>query len=1179
MYEGNKIGYEDLFDPNLGQDIQKLVEQVENVGKTVTDMLKGIKAEAKGLEISLSANSSASKGGRDSTKNDAANVEKLYEAYQQLGSVSEYVNENLKKLLVTKEQQTKAAKLAQKALDSEADSITRIKAQLELAKMAYEGMNSAQRSQQTELLGTIKTLDAQVKNYTKSIKAQNAASQQSATTTSKQTSELLGLNDAYATLAPLVEQTGVNLSTLITTQKQQEQASRNGVAANTSLQGSYNQLYAQYNLIKLVLNSMGQEMRNDINIGKAWEAQALEIMNKMKAMQEATGKSTLSVGDYGKALNGLNLSTQQVLREVPTLANSLQQFFVAISNNVPIFIDNFKRASAELGGFTKAVGATLKVVFSWQTALLVLLTVLPRIAKAISDKKKAQEEANRVTEKTITLEEMLANAERDLEKAMVQASMKTVTLTRAIGDNSRSVEERSAAAKILKQDFEDELANFSEEEILAGKAKDALDKLTESVKAQAEARAILNKMTEYYGKILDNEPKKVEAQAEVEKAEAKVLAERLRLERDMAMTTYSNESNAGFGANVLFSDIALKNAESALEKAKGVLSSIEQESKDYGEAIEKLYEQLDITALVDKVKDGGKEIKEEVLSIPSYYNDMLQAIIDSADDGIAKELAQYDLSYKIQLEKRQAQMTALEELLTKATEEERAKIKEQMGWLSAQMIIEEDTYYKTRERMWQEHLNAFRNIDIEEETDWEEQERRNIETILRVDKRLRDKAAYEDYERGLTAIRNKEANAKTEKMLKEELNQTLLASEHKYWQDYLTQLREEGVLTVEEYNKIMENLTKAEPEKKRRRKSGVRNLVELGFALNPTTGEKENGMLKVKDEYKDFADAVNEALSLSIQYMDEWMDKRIEMAEVAVEQAEKEANAAKTALDYEMQARANGYANNVQLARKEYEEKLAMEKQAIAERQRLEKIQESINTAQQIGSLVTATANLWSGYSEIPIVGPALAIAATALMWGSFIAAKVQAANLANQKTYGQGMEEYIDYGGSHASGHDVDFGRDKNGVQRKVERGEVIGVIRKDKVQKYGVDGVLNILRSLNNGTFEKDYVSPRELETSVFGETPESRANSLFLNAKVEDMLRNAESGAMGLKTAFMGGLDFNGMEANYEMAFSGNTDLSSVEAGIETLIKQNDVRVVPTSFGRIEYRGKNKRIIRDA
>ena len=58
-----------------------------------------------------------------------------------------------------------------------------------------------------------------------------------------------------------------------------------------------------------------------------------------------------------------------------------------------------------------------------------------------------------------------------------------------------------------------------------------------------------------------------------------------------------------------------------------------------------------------------------------------------------------------------------------------------------------------------------------------------------------------------------------------------------------------------------------------------------------------------------------------------------------------------------------------------------------------------------------------------------------------------------------------------------------------------------------------------------------------------------------------------------------DAGQLEANYEMAFNGaSTDLSGVEQGIETLIEQNKVRVVSTPWGRIEYKGNNKRIIRN-
>ena len=501
------------------------------------------------------------------------------------------------------------------------------------------------------------------------------------------------------------------------------------------------------------------------------------------------------------------------------------------------------------------------------------------------------------------------------------------------------------------------------------------------------------------------------------------------------------------------------------------------------------------------------------------------------------------------------------------------------------MVAEEQNYLDARQRMLQVTLGP---VEIEEdETDWDEEAAKAAGIQFEVERKWLDKKARMEYANDLLILQNREHTLQEEIALKDKLNNQLLANEKSYWEEFLRQLEAEGLQLTETYQMVVDKIAsltgkESNSQKKgRRKKGGVRNLVELGFALNPQTGEKdsETGMLRVKEEYQDFANAVNEALQTSMDYMDEWMDKRIEMAEVAVEAAQRETESAKTALDYEMQARANGYANNVELARKEYEQKLQMEREAIAERKRLEKIQEGINTAQQIGALVTATANLWSGYSEIPIVGPALAIAATALMWGSFFAAKIQAAQLANTETHGQGMAEYIDYGGSHASHNDVDFGRTKDGKRRRVERGEVVGVVRKDKVQKYGIERVMNIINNLNNGTFEKNYVSSMELVNSVMGESPESRANSAFLSAKVEDMLRSAESRSMGLKTGNTGIFDAGQLEANYEMAFNGaSTDLSGVEQGIETLIEQNKVRVVSTPWGRIEYKGNNKRIIRN-
>src|SRR5574344_582481 len=281
---------------------------------------------------------------------------------------------------------------------------------------------------------------------------------------SKDKSETVNLAQSYESLADLIKETGVNVEELLKSDRQLSIAKKNGETANGSLAGSYNKLYAQYNLVKNVLNAMGDEMRNNEAVGKKWEAQSLSLMNTMKGMQEATGKPTLSVGDYTKAFNGLSISTQQVLREMPTLANSWSQFFIAISNNIPIFVDNLKMVQRETGSWQVAMRGVLTSVFSWQTALLVVLTILPKIAKAIHDKKEAQDADTASTKKQIEYLRLVHDA--------LLASAK--------------------AAKVLKQTYGGQLGNYSAEESALGKAKTALNEITRALVGQAKARAVLN---------------------------------------------------------------------------------------------------------------------------------------------------------------------------------------------------------------------------------------------------------------------------------------------------------------------------------------------------------------------------------------------------------------------------------------------------------------------------------------------------------------------------------------------------------------------------------------------------------------------------------------------------------------------------------------------------------------
>ena len=965
----------------------------------------------------------------------------------------------------------------------------------------------------------------------------------------------MSLAQAYSTLSGLIQQTGVSVEQLLQSQRQLNIAQKNGEVAAKSATGSYNQLYAQYNLIKNVLNAMSTEMRNAEGVGKLWEAEALRIMNAMKGMQEATGKHTLSVGDYTKAFNGLSISTQQVLREMPTLANSMQQFFIAISNNVPIFVDNLKAVQKATGSWVTAMKGVLSSVFSWQTALLVVLTILPKIAQAIHNKRKAQEEDNKATKTQISLLNLLHEAMIAVQKAQAEDLSKTKTLVAVMNDLNRSNEDRITAAAALKKIHKEQLANYSAEEIAMGKAKTTLDDITESLKAQAQARAILNKITEAYVAQIDAEDKAIAAgNTQVYEYGFQNVKNLYDYVQNLVQTTSLSEEQ--IKKSIAF----VAKGDKDIWKQYEAYKAAKKEVSEYTKTIDALTKRINVAGLIaDETKEGGKKTKENLDKITDYYWEWAESNAKIIKDAEDRDIALNDVKYekakdtyqKILDEQRAAgTLTAEQEkyltdiILNLETERQQARL----------AIIEK--YYK---QLWAEISKGLDTSVMEEHIDEEdvtisgkyEKMLANIsKQIINARESLNDSLVNGSYK-----------EAKQEGSVLNGLLVQKLKTEANYQRELLLMRLETADkanrITKDQYDIelaiIDENLSKALNKLKGKQRRKV-DIWDLLFG-SKQTDEYGNVYKKLDEDTKAFIGELINSLNTAMQYMDEFMDKRIEMAEIAVEAAQRESEAAKTNLDYEMEARANGYAHNVDLARREYEEKLAIEQKAIEEKQRLQKIQEGIDTITQISSLVTATAQLWAAYASIPFAGQALAIAATALMWGSFAAAKIQAAQLANAKTYGEGGMEYIDYGGSHASGKDVDFGRTKEGRPRRVEKGEVVSVINKKNVEKYGVSRIENIINSLNNGTFEKQYISS-------------SIASSLSKSSSVvESTERNTLGDMYSLAFSMLG------------MPTGDSADLSSIERGISTLVSQNDVRVVPTPYGRIEYRGNNTRIIRNS
>lgn len=250
--------------------------------------------------------------------------------------------------------------------------------------------------------------------------------------------------------------------------------------------------------------------------------------------------------------------------------------------------------------------------------------------------------------------------------------------------------------------------------------------------------------------------------------------------------------------------------------------------------------------------------------------------------------------------------------------------------------------------------------------------------------------------------------------------------------------------------------------------------------------------LNLDDDQKE---AINTSMQYALDALNTFTAARVAAADAAVEQADKEVSAAQSALDAELEARENGYANNVVQAQKELDLAKKNQEKALKEQQKAQKQQAAIQTLQQIGNMVTATALIWSQ------LGFPFAIPAIAVMWASFAASKIKAVQLAKQtggtggsggtETYGDGTVELLE-GGSHQSGNDIDLGTKPDGTRRRAEGGEFFAVINKRSSRRFRKI-IPDVINSLNNGTFAhkylKSYSDGDGLTLNVTGQSPDLR------------------------------------------------------------------------------------------
>lgn len=444
----------------------------------------------------------------------------------------------------------------------------------------------------------------------------------------------------YIQQASLLEQRHMEL---MAQNKQNTALIRNHSTAIISASGSYYEMNAAMLELQKRYKALTDEQRNS-PMGESLITQANALNNKLKEIDAKFGNYQRNVGNYASAWNGLNVQTQQLLRELPSLTMSFNQFFLAISNNLPMFADELKRANEEFKRM-KAEGQTaipvwkqlLGSLFSWQSALVIGITLLSAygsdIANWVTSLFKGKEAVKEITNAEIDL----ANARRKGISDSIKERTELDLLYKATQDTSRSMEERNAALDKLQKKYPSYFGNISKENILVGKSKAGYKELTKALIANAQARAIEDNMVENNSKILDLNAKRIGA-----------LVKQVQEQRILDFAIVNLLKSQGEDYDIQTNKV-IRDQQARVEAAKDAANSYSEQISILNKANENLMSKININDLLESddktYGDAKKKAEEYAEYIKKITEDLENSRIDIIADGRKREISEIEKDY------------------------------------------------------------------------------------------------------------------------------------------------------------------------------------------------------------------------------------------------------------------------------------------------------------------------------------------------------------------------------------------------------------------------------------------------------------------------------------------------------------------------------------------------------
>lgn len=886
---------------------------------------------------------------------------------------------------------------------------------------------------------------------------------------------------------------------------------------------SYKQLSAEYSVLKMALNRMTGEERENTKHGQEMVKQANALYEEMKRLQEVTGKHQLNVGNYPEArkelmeltnvIAGLTMQYRAMSEEERNSAQG-QELFAKIQQQTQE-AGKFKDAVMDV---RQAISAQASDTMMFDQITMGLRTMASAygVAKGAMQIFGIETEAAEEAQAKLQAVMVITNAATQIQNALQKQSALMIGVTnvqlkaQAIGENLVAVAKgkgviATKAATVAQRVF-NAVAKANPYVLLASgiaavvtalfaftnntkKAKDEQENLNRVLEDTQSAMSRINDSADFDIAIAEAAGRSTKeilkmrlaaAQAAAEIANNAYFSQKWTKENVEQMRELAAERNkANKAVDDAMHAILINDKKEATEARKQAENRAKDRAKERQQAAQQAKQER------QQRYDNAKSFAEIDMEVLQSRRDTLAAQLALAKEGSDEQLMlvrdEAEAEYRVRVAEAWNAYNEAGQAYKESLDVGKINT-EQYNAAILQLTEQRTAAVAEAEKNMFDKISDFENKRIEDGMKRAKDEQQRRKSVY--DAQLADFDLQQDLAKSEFDLLKKTEGEKTRFRLQQEKERLAKILE-------LTQ--QNGMAMSDTEIAIIKNtmarLDQEIGESEEKDKENRDIFSRLG--------------LKLDDKQKQ---AISEGMQFAKEQLAEYTQARIEAAQAAVEEANKEVDAAQRALEAEKEARANGYANNVETAQKELDLAKKNQEKALKEEEKAKKAQLAMQSIEQAGNLITASSKIWSqlGIWALPMI---------AVMWASFAASKLKAAQVTKVHTYGEGGVELLQ-GGSHQSGNDIEFGHRADGTPRRAEGGEFFAVINKRNSRKYR--GIFpDVIKSFNDGTFAQKYLNAYNadgLTLNINGKSPDLRDLSADVRAIKEQGTRRAYADGHG-------------------------------------------------------------------